>query len=170
MAHYWYALRSKPRKEEVVWRQVRTQGFEAFYPRLRVNPVNPRSRKLIPYFPGYLFVHADLEAAGMSVFQWMPHAMGLVTFGGEAAPVPENLIQAIRKRLDEIAAAGGEALDGLKQGDVVRIHDGPFRGYEAIFDTRLPGTERVRVLLELLGNQRRVPVELNSGQIQKKKK
>jgi hypothetical protein len=28
----------------------------------------------------------------------------------------------------------------------------------------------VRVLLELIDNQRRVPVELNSGQIEKKKK
>lgn len=169
MAKYWYALRSKPRKEEVVWRQVRAQGFEAYYPRLRVNPVNPRSRKLRPYFPGYLFVNADLEQVGVSLFQWMPHAMGLVSFGGEPANVPENLIYTIQKKVDEIAKAGGELFHGLQPGDVVRISEGPFRGYEAIFDTRIPGSERVRVLLELLGNQRRVPVELNAGQIQRKK-
>lgn len=170
MAHYWYALRSKPRKEDVVWRQVRTRGFETFFPRLRVNPVNPRSKKIKPYFPGYLFVYADLEEVGLSVFRWMPHAIGLVSFGGEPAPVPENLIHAIRKRVEQIAEAGGEVLDGLKQGDVVRISDGPFRGYEAIFDERLPGKERVRVLLELLGSQRRVPLELKTGQIQRKKR
>lgn len=169
MAYQWYALRSKPRKEEVVWRQIRTQGFETFYPRLRVNPVNPRSRKVRPYFPGYLFVFADLEEVGVSIFQWMPHAMGLVSFGGEPANVPENLIHALRKRVEEIAAAGGEVFDGLQPGDVVRISDGPFRGFEAIFDTRLPGSARVRVLLELLGSQRRVPVELSAGQIQRKK-
>lgn len=168
MAHYWYALRSKPRKEDVVWRQVRTQGFETFYPRLRVNPVNPRSKKIKPYFPGYLFVYADLDEVGLSVFRWMPHAVGLVSFGGEPAPVPENLIHAIRKRVDEIAEAGGEVLDGLKQGDVVRINEGPFRGYEAIFDGSLPGKERVRVLIELLGNQRKVPLELKTGQIKRK--
>ena len=170
MADQWYALRSKPRKEEVVWRQVRSQGFESFYPRLRVNPVNPRSSKIRPYFPGYMFVKADLEAVGISLFQWMPHSMGLVCFGGEPANVPENLIHTIRKRVEEIAAAGGELFEGLKPGDVVRISDGPFRGYEAIFDTRLPGSERVRVLLELLGNQRRVPVELHAGQIQRPRK
>jgi transcription antitermination factor NusG len=169
MAANWYALRSKPRKEEVVWKQVRTQGFEAYFPRLRVNPVNPRSRKLRPYFPGYLFVNADLEEVGVSVFQWMPHSIGLVSFGGEPAPVPENLIYTLRKRVEEISAAGGEIFDGLQPGDVVRISDGPFRGYEAIFDTRLPGSERVRVLLELLGSQRRVPMELRAGQIQRKK-
>ncbi len=169
MAKYWYALRSKPRKEDVVWRQVHTQGFEVFYPRLRVNPVNPRAKKWRAYFPGYMFVNADLDEVGLSVFQWMPHAMGLVSFGGEAAVVPENLIHAIRKRVDEIAAAGGEVMDGLKPGDIVQISDGPFRGYEAIFDSRLPGSERVRVLLELLGNQRKVPLEINPGHIRRKK-
>jgi transcription antitermination factor NusG len=169
MSSHWYALRSKPRKEDVIWRQVHTQGFETFYPRLRVHPVNPRSRKLLPYFPGYLFVHIDLEAVGISTFQWMPHAMGLVTFGGEPASVPESLILAISKRVEEIAAAGGELFADLHSGDTVWISDGPFRGYEAIFDARLPGNERVRVLLEFLGSQRRVPLELDAGQIQKKK-
>jgi transcription antitermination factor NusG len=170
MSHYWYALRTKPRKEDVVWRQARDQGFEVFYPRLRVQPVNPRSRKVVPYFPGYLFVKADLEEVGRSVFQWMPHSVGLVSFGGEPAAVPENLIHAIRQRVEEIAAAGGEVFDGLKPGDTVTIDYGPFEGYEAIFDSRIPGTERVRVLLQLLTSQRRLPVELEAGHIRKRKK
>ncbi len=169
MAVQWYALRSKPRKEDMVWRQVQSQGFEVFYPRIRVHPVNPRARKLKPYFPGYLFVHADLAESGLSVFQWMPHTVGLVAFGGEPAIVPENLIHAIRKRVEEINAAGGEVFDGLSHGDTVRISDGPFRGYEAIFDARLPGTVRVRVLLELLGSRRQVPLVLDAGQIEQTK-
>lgn len=169
MAVQWYALRSKARKEDVVWRQVRSQGIEVFYPRLRVQPVNPRSRKLRPYFPGYMFVQVDVEQVGRSVFQWMPHALGLVTFGEEPAVVPENLIHAIRKRVGEIAEAGGELFDGLKSGDAIVIRDGPFAGFEAIFDARLPGSERVRVLLQLLSNRRQVPVELKAGQIQRRK-
>lgn len=169
MAAHWYALRSKPRKEEVVWKQIRLQGFEVFYPRLRVQPVNPRSRKWRPYFPGYMFVQVDIEQVGLSVFQWMPHTLGLVCFGEEPAIVPENLIHAIKKRVDEIAEAGGEVLAGISHGDKVVISDGPFAGYEAIFDTRIPGSERVRVLLQLLSNQRQVPLELNAGQIQQKK-
>jgi transcriptional antiterminator RfaH len=170
MAIHWYALRSKPRKEDIVWRQVRTQGFEVFYPRLKVQPVNPRSRKVRPYFPGYMFVQADIEEVGLSTFQWMPHAMGLVTFGDEAAIVPENLVYAIRKRVEEIAVAGGELFDGLGRGDKVIISSGPFAGYEAIFDARIPGSERVRVLLQLLSSQRQVPVELDAGQVAQVKK
>lgn len=165
MTANWYALRSKARKEEVVWRQVRTQGFDVFYPRLRVQPVNPRAWKLKPYFPGYMFVNVDIEQVGLSAFQWMPHAMGIVCFGDEPAIVPENLVHAIKRRVDEISAAGGELFDGLQKGDSVVISDGPFAGYEAIFDTRVPGSERVRVLLQLLNSQRQVPLELTAGQI-----
>jgi transcriptional antiterminator RfaH len=168
MASHWYALRSKPRKEEVVWKMVRERGFEVFYPRLRVNPVNPRSRKFQPYFPGYLFIHTDIDEAGLSTFKWLPHTTGLVSFGGEPAAVPDNLIFAIRNRVDEIAKAGGEVFDGLHKGDIVRINYGPFDGFEAIFDTKLPGKERVRVLLEFLSH-RYIPIELDASQLQVKK-
>jgi len=168
MSFQWYTLRSKPRKEEVLWKQLRSQEFEVFFPRLKVHPVNPRSRRLKPYFPGYMFIQVDLDEVGISTFQWMPHAIGLVSFDGEPATVPENLIYAIRKRVETIMNAGGELFDGLKHGDQVRISDGPFYGYEAIFDTRLPGSERVRVLIQML-NDRHLSVEMNAGQIQRKK-
>ena len=169
MSEARYALSSIPRNEEVLWKQLIARDIDVFFPCIRVHPVNPRSRKLRPYFPGYLFVQVDLEAEGLSKFNWMPFAIGLVSFDGEAAVVPENLIHEVRKRVEEIAAAGGEFYDGLEPGDRVRISSGPFTGYEAIFDMRLPGTERVRVLIQML-TDRNVPVELKSGQVQRKKK
>ena len=163
----WYALRSKPRKEDTVWEQLNHRGIETFYPRLRVHPVNPRARKVKPYFPGYLFVKVDLDDIGISTFRWMPHTLGLVSFGGEPAGVPDGLISAIKERVQDINAAGGEVFDGLQHGDKIWIHSGVFSGYEAIFDNRLPGKERVRVLLQLLGDYRNVPVELDVSQIRK---
>jgi transcription antitermination factor NusG len=169
MSEAWYALRSKPRKEEVLWKQLLARDIEVFFPRIRVHPVNPRSKKLRPYFPGYMFVHVDIDEVGLSKFNWMPFAIGLVSFDSVPATVPENLIHEVRKRVDEIAAAGGEFYDGLKPGDPVRISSGPFAGYEAIFDMRLPGSERVRVLIQML-TDRNMPVELKAGQVQRKKK
>jgi transcriptional antiterminator RfaH len=99
----------------------------------------------------------------------MPFAIGLVSFDGEPAVVPEGLINEVRKRVDEIAAVGGEFYDGLQPGDPVRISSGPFAGYEAIFDMRLPGSERVRVLIQML-TDRNMPLELKAGQVQRKKK
>lgn len=168
MALRWYALRTKTRQEECVWRQILLLNYEVFFPRIRVHPVNPRARKVKPYFPGYLFIRVDLDEIGKSTFDWMPNTLGLVNFGGEPAVIPDNLVHAVRQRVTEIAAAGGEMYDGLKPGDEVRISYGPFEGYEAIFDNRLPGGERVKVFLKLLNDQR-LQLELESSYIQKKK-
>lgn len=148
------------------------RGFETFYPRLRVKPANPRSRRLRPYFPGYMFVRARLADVGQSVFSWLPYSQGLVSFGGSPAEVPEGLVVAIRRRVDDINAAGGEqlaALAGLQPGETVLIQGGPFAGYKAIFDARLAGNERVRVLLKLLQVQQ-LKLELPGGQIQRIKR
>ncbi len=164
----WYALRSKPNKEAMLCQQLDAQAVEVFYPQVHVKPVNPRARRVKPYFPGYLFVHLDLLRTGALAFQWMPYSNGLVAFGGEPASVPDALVGAIRRRLGEIEAAGGENFMDLKPGDRVFIASGPLAGYEAIFDTRLSGEDRVRVLLRLLA-QRQMPVDLHVGQIQKKR-
>jgi transcriptional antiterminator RfaH len=169
MATYWYVLHSKPHKEELLAEQLELRRIETFAPHIRVQVVNPRARKVRAYFPGYLFVHVDLEQMGLSALQYVPGSAGLISFGGEPAFVPDGLIHAIRQRVQEIDSAGGELFDVLKPGETVLVHSGPFAGYEAIFDVRLPGTERVRILLKLLRN-RTLPVELPAGFVRPGKK
>lgn len=82
--------------------------------------------------------------------------------------VPDSLINAIRKRVDEVNASDRDLIKGLSQGEIVTIQSGPFAGHEAIFDARLSGDERVRVLLKLI-NKQQLPLDLPSGQIQVKK-
>lgn len=160
----WYVLHSKPNKEELLSEQLWLRKVESYCPRIRVQVVNLRARKVRAYFPGYVFVLVDPQSTPLSSLRYIPGTASLVSFGGEAAQVPQALMQAIRRRVDEINAAGGELLETLTPGLPVILHSGPFEGYEAIFDTRLPGTERVRVLLTLLKN-RQVAVELPAGQV-----
>ena len=61
MAVSWYVLHSKPRKEEFLAEQLELRKIETFAPCIRVQVVNPRARKVKPYFPGYIFVRTDLE-------------------------------------------------------------------------------------------------------------
>jgi transcription elongation factor/antiterminator RfaH len=168
MSTQWYALHSKPMKEALLQEQLSRHEIQCYYPCIRVQPANPRSRRSKPYFPGYLFVRLDLEQETFSMFRWLPGAAGIVSFGEIPAHVPDNLIAAIQRRVEEINLAGGELLDSLKTGDIVVVQDGPFREYEAVFDTRLSGTERVRILLNLL-NKKLIPLELPTGLIQRKK-
>ena len=150
MAEAWYVIRSKPNKEEFLAGQFTAYGIKVFYPRIRVKTVNPRARKLRAYFPSYLFVHVDLETVNLSTLQWMPGAINLISFDGQPASVPESLISAIEHQVEHINASQKNMLQGLKPGDVVTIQDGPFAGYEAIFDGQISGRERVRVLLSFL--------------------
>ncbi|MGQ0605123.1 MAG: transcription termination/antitermination protein NusG [Anaerolineales bacterium] len=146
----WYVMETKPRKETVVWRQLLGHKLEAFYPQLPVGVSRNGGRVFKPYFPRYLFVWADLEQMGLSRFQHIPHARGLVCVGDEPAPVAEPLVRAIQQRVRDVSA-GGAVFGNLRRGDPVCISGGPFDGYEALFDAHLSGGERVRVLLQVLG-------------------
>jgi transcriptional antiterminator RfaH len=161
----WYVIRAKPHRERVVHAQLTRQGMEVFFPSVKVNPVNPRAARERAYFPGYLFVHLDLETVGANTLRWLPAAVGLLEFGGEPAIVPPTLIAQLKSRIASIQAAGGLVLAELVHGDMVKITSGPFAGYEAIFDLRLKGSDRVRVLLDLL--RRQVSVEIDAGSLRK---
>ena len=169
MTVQWYAIRSKPNKEDFLAGQLESYGVEIFFPRIRVNPVNPRARKLRPYFPNYLFVNVDLELVNASVLRWMPGASGLVSFDGEPAPVPDLLINTLQRQIEQLNASALKQKTDLKPGDPVIVQDGPFAGYEAVFDSHLPGRDRVRVLLSFL-QKRQVPIELHEQHIERKKR
>jgi transcription antitermination factor NusG len=109
----------------------------------------------------------DLQQIGLSELNRVPFSQGKVAFGGGPTEVPDVLVQTIRKKVGAINVAGGEQLEGIKRGDPILISAGPFSGHSAIFDLALPGSERVRVLLQLLSKQQ-VPLEIPSGHIQKK--
>lgn len=156
----WYVLHSKPYKEELLYEQLCIRDIDAYYPAIKVNPVNPRARTTKPYFPGYLFVKADLDVIGTSALRWLPGATGLVSFGNEPATVPDEFLQAIRDRVNQANSDYKDQTVNFKTGDIVAIQSGPFSGYHAIFDSQLPGRERVRVLLQMLWD-RQVGVEVS---------
>jgi transcription antitermination factor NusG len=160
----WYAIQSKTRKEALLCEQLNIREIETFFPRIRVKPVNPRSRKIRPYFPGYVFGFVDLEQVGKSGLAWIPGAIGVVNFGGEPVPVPDHLINSLQQHLEIINATTYSAVEKFRPGDIVTIHWGPFAGYEAVFDASLPGRDRVKVLLRML-ERYQLPVELPADQI-----
>lgn len=160
----WYVIRSKHRNEDFLRRQLNGREMEAYYPCICVKTKSLRTRKVKPYFPGYLFVQTDLERVGISGVQWIPGAIGLVSFGGEPAWISDGILQGIRERVDQINISGVEAWRNLKPGDEVAIQSGPFSGYHGIFSSYLSDQERVIVFLKLLRDQQ-VRVELREGQV-----
>jgi transcription elongation factor/antiterminator RfaH len=162
---HWYVMHSKPRKEAFLRERLRIQRIEVYLPSIRVKPVNPRARKEQPFFPGYLFVHVDLEEIPISEFRRITGSIGLVCYGGEPAQVGDALVREIQKQVEEITDSANSYVDRLRPGDLVVINDGPFATYKAMFDCRLSGSDRVRVLLELLQDQQ-IRLELSGRQLQ----
>jgi transcriptional antiterminator RfaH len=172
----WHVVHVKPHKERQVMFHLRQHQVENYLPLINVNPVNPRAARVRALFPCYIFVKFDPADTGLSVLQWTPGVRRLLEFGGQLAVIPESAVTELKRRVGQITASGGLALDGLARGDTVRIVSGPFEGYEAIFDSRLGSTDRVRVLLEWIEHNQRyrgspqvVPVELNASSIAKVK-
>jgi len=160
----WYVIHSKYRNEDLLWRQFCSRNIEVYYPCICAPSAQPRARKVKPYFPGYLFIHTDLEIVGTSTLQWIPGAVGLVHFGGEPAFVSDEILNAIRARINEINRARTQALKDLNTGAEIAVHSGPFAGYHGIFDAYISGSERVTVFLKFIRDQQ-VRVELPVGQI-----
>jgi len=165
----WYVLQSHPRREDLLFKHVTTLGFDCYYPTISVHPKNPRARKRLPYFPGYLFVHIDLLEIGDSMFKWMPYSVGLVSFGGEPAMIQESIIQAISAHVVNVNTQKIEDHLKIKPGDPIEISSGPLKGLEGILDMRLSGKQRVRVLLKLLSQDSTISVVIPLNQINPKK-
>jgi transcription antitermination factor NusG len=147
----WYVLRCKPHKEHVLWKQLESKGYEIFFPRFFSRSEKTGRLRIKPYFPGYLFLKVDLTETGMSTFLWMPYTEGLVCFGSKPAYVPDALIQAIRRHVDDLnITKEKQYMDHLQTRGGQEQESSAIGGYRAIFNPGLPSDERVKELLHML--------------------
>ncbi len=143
----WYLVQTKPSRERQVAVQVHQRGFDVYLPLIWVSPVNPRASRERPYFPGYLFVKFDLQSVGEDVIRWSQGVRGLVEFCGERVTVSDSFVAELQQCLHRVRAVGGMDRDGARPADFLPVSPGPFEGYEGIFNARLLGADRARILL-----------------------
>jgi transcriptional antiterminator RfaH len=156
----WYALYTKPKKEWHVNGQLQAQGIETYLPTVqRKARRRDRPRRKV-YFPCYLFARLDFGIVPRSSIAWMPGMRRIVSFGDRPAPVADELVDLIRRRLEGVEEI---AYGSLQHGDRVRIASGPLRDLEAVFDEPLSSADRVRILLDVMG--RMTPVEIDGTQL-----
>lgn len=107
-----------------------------------------------PLFPGYLFLHTELDSPLLGKVRSTFGVRGLLRFGDTPVTVADALIQDIRQR-----CARPATLPKLCPGDSVKLLQGPLKDYQAIFQ-RYDGQERAVILLQLLGQQNELLVRL----------
>ena len=156
----WYTLHTKPKSEYQVAQVLQQRGIQTYVPQIEVVDARSKKRKKNPFFPCYIFSNIDLTTVSISQVQWTPGLRNFVNFGQHPIPVPDDVINLIRRKLDKLATDGGWSNHPFKPGDTVRIIDGPFCNMLAVFDGMTTPNERVQVLLDILGHASRVQVNV----------
>jgi transcriptional antiterminator RfaH len=105
-------------------------------------------------------VAIDLATQRWRAIQSTIGVLRLVTNGGEPAPVPAAIIDAMRQREDDKGYVKIDQGPAFNLGDKVRVLAGAFTDSLGLFDG-MADRERVAILLDLLG--RKVRVKLDAG-------
>ncbi len=165
----WYCVKTQPKREHVAAQHLRElDGVEVFCPRLRYRKATRRGKVwwVEALFPGYILARFVLSESERLVI-YSQGVRGLVRFGEIVPPVADEFVSVLRA---EVAKGRDESDEvetltvapRIEKGEEVEIASGPLGGFRGEVVSVLPGRERVKVLLEFLGQPHLVEVDLFS--------
>jgi transcriptional antiterminator RfaH len=145
---YWTVAQIESQREKTAADFLKQSGFATYLPQLKLKRSNGQPQRIVPFFPGYLFVQIIERWYPV---RWSVGVIRLLMTGDHPADVGDDIINAIRRR---------EGRDGfvkipkygLQLGQSVHVVKGSFAGHLAVFDG-MAGQDRSRILLELLGRK-----------------
>jgi transcriptional antiterminator RfaH len=155
----WYCVRTHLKHEHIAGAHLKQiPGVQVFNPQLQLLRPTRQGRRWFTesLFPNYVFARFVLETM-LEKVTYTPAVKMVLRFGGLVPEIPEAVIQDLRR---ELAALDSKVLsDAPVAGEEVEIAGGAFAGMKASVTCVLPGQQRVRILLEVMG--RLVPAELS---------
>jgi transcriptional antiterminator RfaH len=164
----WFCVRCQTKREHIAAGHLREiEGVEVFCPRLRYRKATRRGKIwwVEPMFPGYVLAKFNMSEMERTVM-FCQGVRGLVRFGSEIPSVPEAFIESMKHEIRSRKGAEEAELITLSPtieiGDEVEVAHGPFRGMQGTVITTPSATERVKILLEFLGNPQAVDMDLFS--------
>ena len=117
------------------------------------------TRKILP---GYVLVEMKMKDETWSLVRNTPGVTGFVGSGNKPTPLQVDEVDRILKQME---AEAPRVKPGLRQGQSVRVTDGPFLDFVGLVDEVSQEKGKVKVLLSLFG--RETPVELDFLQVEK---
>jgi transcriptional antiterminator RfaH len=160
-------VRTQTKREHIAAGHLReVEGVEVFCPRLRYRKATRRGKIwwVEPLFPGYLLAKFNLAEMERAV-TFCQGIRGLVRFGSEIPAVPAAFVESLRQEVRNRSEDDEELFSVspvIEIGDEVEIAHGPLQGMRGIIVSIIPATERVKILLEFLGQPQAVNVDLFS--------
>jgi len=155
----WFCIRTHLKREHIAEGHLRQiPGVDVFNPRLRLLRSTRRGRRWTTesLFPNYVFARFDLEPT-LERVMYTPAVKVVLRFGNRIPEIPDAVIEDLRQGLAEMDSQ--VLTDAPVEGDEVEIAAGAFVGTRALVARVLPGKQRVRILLDVMG--RSVPADLS---------
>jgi transcriptional antiterminator NusG len=144
--------------------QMQDQIFQVVVPTEDEIEVRDGKRRVIErrVFPGYILVQMLLNDDSWYVVRNTPGVTGFVGMGNDPTPLRPEEVQGIMRRME---AEAPKIKVTFRQGQKVRIVDGPFNEFIGVVDEIDMERAKVRVLVSFFG--RETPVELDFLQVEK---
>lgn len=159
----WYCVHTKTKCEHIAAAHLNQLSLdvEVFSPRLRFLKKTARGKVWFveALFPGYVFARFDLGKSLRAV-NHTAAVLKVVSFGGRHPTVPDEVISIWREKVDDDAVI--TVCEQLEQGDEIEIVEGPLRGLKTVITQVLPAKERVKILLDMLGNEREIELAVDA--------
>ena len=116
------------------------------------------------FFPGYILIQALIDPYLKEVIAGAPSTLGFLGANGEATPLRPDEVNRILGTVEEKAAAGEQLEIPFKEGDPVKVVDGPFNNFTGFVEEVYPDKMKVRVMVSIFG--RKTPLELDYLQVE----
>lgn len=143
----WYLLSTKSRSEKIAYDNLYNQDHETFLPTLT------HTDKPAPLFPGYIFVKPRLGASYVSI-KSTRGVKQFIKFGDVFPVISESLIKFLRVRIEHFEAIITHQ-NKYRKGQIVYVENGPFKDFEAVFDS-YDKDKSVFVLLKFLERTQKI--------------
>ncbi|MBT8045500.1 MAG: hypothetical protein KJO79_11165 [Verrucomicrobiae bacterium] len=163
----WFCVRTQTKREHLAAMSLaQLEGVESFCPRLRYRKATRRGKVwwVEAMFPGYIFAFfSRLEHERQVVHTH--GVMKLLKFGNYVPEIPSTFIADLYQQMQEQEEGEDDMLTlepTINEGDEVEIAHGALQGVQGQVVEVLPAHERVKLLVEFLGNQQIVETDLFS--------
>ena len=162
MIDNWYVIFTKPRQELQAVINLSNQGFEVFYPKIRIlkRVKGKLLRKIEPLFPRYIFISLNADIDNWISIKSTKGVKKLVEFGGKPAMINSSFIKILKDKSDVHGVSDFDEEPILYSGKEVSIGGGIFAGTEAIFHKYL-GKDRVELMMQFASHQTKVSLSIN---------
>src|SRR5262245_45040636 len=103
LTNQWYVAHCKSHKEQQAAVLLKQRfGLPVYLP--QVSQSVRGELRSVPFFPGYLFVSANLYLVSVSKINALPGVLRLISFDDLPQPVPAAVIEELRSRLADLNA------------------------------------------------------------------